>query len=217
MNIFIITLKLSLGFIIILLIMRLPGKRNLAQLNAGDVIYLLVFGGILEESIYDDQVKFWHVIIALIVWGGIIYLFEYLLYRSKVARKLLKGDKDVLIEEGDVYLKMLKRNWLELEQIHAIARNQGIFDLSEIKNMYIESDGGFSIEKYNTAYPLKEYDYQIYELIKNHEINTDTLKHINHDEQWLFRQLEKRQITTINDVFYADWSFDRGIHIIKYK
>lgn len=142
MDIFIITLKLALGFIIILLIMRLLGKRNLAQLNAGDVIYLLVFGGILEESIYD---------------------------------------------------------------------------LSEIKNMYVESDGGFSIEKYNTAYPLKEYDYQIYELIKNNEINTDTLNHINHDEHWLFKQLEKRQITTINDVFYADWSFDRGIHIIKYK
>lgn len=64
--------------------MRLLGKQNLAQLNAGDVIYLLVFGGILEES---------------------------------------------------------------------------IFDLSEIKNMYVKSDGGFSIEKYNTAYPLKEYDY----------------------------------------------------------
>lgn len=142
MDIFIITLKLALGFIIILLIMRLLGKRNLAQLNAGDVIYLLVFGGILEESIYD---------------------------------------------------------------------------ISEIKNMYVESDGGFSIEKYNTAYPLKEYDYQIYELIKNNEINTDTLKHINHDEHWLFKQLEKRQITTINDVFYADWSFDRGIHIIKYR
>lgn len=217
MNILIITLKLALGFIIILLIMRLLGKRNLAQLNAGDVIYLLVFGGILEESIYDDQVKFWHVIIALIVWGGIIYLFEYLLYRSKVARKLLKGDKDVLIKDGNVYLKMLKRNRLELEQIHAIARNQDIFDLSEIKNMYIESDGGFSIEKYKNAYPLKEYDYQIYELIKNHEINKDTLKHINHDEHWLFRQLEKRNITEISDVFYADWSFDRGIYIIKYK
>ena len=71
MDIFIITLKLALGFIIILLIMRLLGKRNLAQLNAGDVIYLLVFGGILEESIYDDQVKFWHVMIALIVWGAL--------------------------------------------------------------------------------------------------------------------------------------------------
>lgn len=94
---------------------------------------------------------------------------------------------------------------------------ESIYDLSEIKNMYVESDGGFSIEKYNTAYPLKEYDYQIYELIKNNEINTDTLNHINHDEHWSFKQLEKRQITTINDVFYADWSFDRGIHIIKYK
>ena len=65
-------------------------------------------------------------------------------------------------------------------------------------------------------------DFQLKNIIllirlKNNEINTDTLKHINHDEHWLFKQLEKRQITTINDVFYADWSFDRGIHIIKYK
>ncbi|WP_422404246.1 DUF421 domain-containing protein [Mammaliicoccus sp. JADD-157] len=209
--------KLILGFIILLLIMRLMGKRNLAQLNAGDVIYLLVFGGILEESLYDNKVKYGHVILTMIAWGLIIFLFEYLLYKSKIARFILKGNTDVLIKEGDVYTKVLKYNRLELDQIHSIARNHGIFDLSEIKNMYIESDGGFTIETYDYKYPLKEYDYNNYDLIKNKTINTINLRKINQNEVWLYQQLNKRGIKSIEDVFYADWSFDRGIHIIKYK
>ena len=147
-------IKLFLGFIVLLIIMRLMGKRNLAQLNAGDVIYLLVFGGILEGSIYDEKIKYWHVILALVSWSLIIFLFEYLIYKSKKDRFILKGDTDVLITEGDIYTKILKYNRLELDQIHSIARNHGIFDLSEIKNMYIESDGGFTIEKYDNKYPL---------------------------------------------------------------
>ncbi|WP_404803437.1 YetF domain-containing protein [Mammaliicoccus sciuri] len=43
------------------------------------------------------------------------------------------------------------------------------------------------------------------------------LKEINQDEDWLYNQLNKRGVHDINNVFYADWSFDRGIHIIKYK
>ncbi|WP_404803225.1 YetF domain-containing protein [Mammaliicoccus sciuri] len=74
-------------------------------------------------------------------------MFEYLIYKSKKARFILKGDTDVLMTEGDIYTKILKYNRLELDQIHSIARNQGIFDLSEIKNMYIESDDVASLSK----------------------------------------------------------------------
>lgn len=217
MNILPIIGKLLIGFIVLLIIMRLMGKRNLAQLNAGDVIYLLVFGGIVEESLYDDKIKYWHVLVSLIAWGCIIFFFEYLLYKSKKARFLLKGDKDILMTEGDIYTKVLKYNRLELDQISSIARNHGIFDLSEIKNMYIESHGGFTIEKYDNKYPLTEHDYHIYELVKNKSINKAALKSINQDENWLYKQLNKREIKDIDNVFYADWSFDRGIHIIKYK
>ncbi|WP_206749419.1 hypothetical protein, partial [Mammaliicoccus vitulinus] len=47
---------------------------------------------------------------------------------------------------------------------------------SEIKNMYIESHGGFTIEKYDNKYPLTEHDYHIYELVKNKSINKADLK-----------------------------------------
>ncbi|MCY1039634.1 DUF421 domain-containing protein, partial [Staphylococcus nepalensis] len=71
--------KLVFGFIIILLIIRLLGKRNLSQLTPGDIVYFMVFGGILEESLYDNRVKFWHVLLGLALWGLIIYLFELII------------------------------------------------------------------------------------------------------------------------------------------
>ena len=48
-----IAAKLVIGFAALLVVIRLLGKKHLAQMTPYDIIYLLVFGGILEESIYD--------------------------------------------------------------------------------------------------------------------------------------------------------------------
>src|SRR5699024_11198937 len=141
-------------------------KRNLSQLTPGDIVYFMVFGGILEESLYDNRVKFWHVLLGLALWGLIIYLFELIISKSRIARKWFRGDTDILISNRDVTYTRLKHNRLEIDQILSIAREKNIFDLSDIKNMYIESDDGFTIEPYTYQCPLIENDYPVYELIK---------------------------------------------------
>lgn len=207
--------KLIFGFIVILVIIRLLEKRNLSQLTPGDIIYFMVFGGILEESLYDNKVKFWHVLLALIIWGLIIYLFELIISKSRIARKWFRGDTDILISNGEISQKCLKNNKLEIDQILSIAREKNIFDLSDIKNMYIESDGGFTIEPYTYQYPLIENAYTIYPLIENETINKQNLKKINKDETWLYKQLAREEVYKIKDVFYADWSEYRGMYILK--
>ncbi len=209
--------KLVFGFIIILIIIRLLGKRNLSQLTPGDIVYFMVFGGILEESLYDNRVKFWHVLLGLALWGLIIYLFELIISKSRIARKWFRGDTDILISNGDVSYTRLKHNRLEIDQILSIAREKNIFDLSDIKNMYIESDGGFTIEPYTYQYPLIENDYPVYELIKNETVDYENLKKINKSEAWLYNQLAKKNIHKINTVFYADWSEYRGIYILRFS
>lgn len=92
---------------------------------------------------------------------------------------------------------------------------KNIFDLSDVKNMYIESDGGFTIEPYTYQYPLIENEYTIYPLIENKTVNKQNLKKINKDEAWLYKQLAREEIYKLKDVFYADWSEYRGIYILK--
>ncbi|MBM2659772.1 DUF421 domain-containing protein [Staphylococcus pseudoxylosus] len=211
------TLKLIVGFITILIIIRLLGKRNLAQLTPGDIVYFMVFGGILEESLYDNTVQLWQSLLGLITWGVIIFLFEFIISKSRSARKWLRGDTSVLINKGKVNHQCLKSNRLEIEEIISIAREKGIFDLSDIKNMYIESDGGFSIETYMYQYPISEDDHIIYPIIENQTVNKINLEKLNKNHQWLLRQLSKRNIKNLEDVFYADWAKDRGIFILQYE
>src|SRR5699024_4278746 len=210
-------IKLVTGFITILIIIRLLGKRNLSQLTPGDIVYFMVFGGILEQSLYNDKVQFWQPILGLCIWGLIIFLFELLISKSRTLRKWFRGDTDILITDRKIDHKCLKNNRLEMEEIASVAREKDIFDLSRIKNLYIESDGGFTIETYKYPHPISEKTHSIYPIIKNDSLNTVNLKRLNKNEEWLLRQLSKRGINRIEDVFYADWSEDRGMFILQYK
>lgn len=210
-------IKLTIGFIFLLIIIRLLGKRNLPQLAPGDIVYFMVFGGILEGSIYDNNIKVWQVLIGLLTWALIIFITELLEAKSKKARKWLRGEACILINEGKVKHHYLKSNRLEIEQIIAVARENGIFDLSYIKNMYIESDGGFSIETYTYEYPIREENYPIYPIIENNKINDNNLTKISKNKNWLERELDKHYIKNISEVFYADWSKKRGLFILPYE
>src|SRR5699024_905493 len=103
-------IKLVTGFITILIIIRLLGKRNLSQLTPGDIVYFMVFGGILEQSLYNDKVQFWQPILGLCIWGLIIFLFELLISKSRTLIKWFCCDTEILITDGNIDLKCLKYN-----------------------------------------------------------------------------------------------------------
>ena len=86
--------KLAVGILMLIFILRLLGKKELAQITPYDVVYLLVFGGILEESLYDKKITLLHFIFSISVWAVMIYLIERLAMKFNVFRKLLKGSPD---------------------------------------------------------------------------------------------------------------------------
>lgn len=102
-------LKLVMGFATILIIIRLLGKRNLSVLTPGDIVYFMVFGGILEESLYDNKIQVWQPMLGLFTWGLIIFLFEFSISKSKRLRKWFRGDTDILIDDGKIDQKCLKK------------------------------------------------------------------------------------------------------------
>lgn len=74
--VFTIILKLFFGLFGLLLVARLLGKKTLSEITPFDLIYTLVLGGILEESIYDDNVSVFHVLFAIALWALLIYFIE---------------------------------------------------------------------------------------------------------------------------------------------
>src|SRR5262244_4099860 len=121
--------------------LRLSGKRELVQLNPFDLVVLLTLSNTVQNAIIGDDNS---------VTGGIIgatsllvvnYLVVRFLYNHRSLDQLIEGKADVLIEDGKVKTRHLKRELITMAQLEAAARKQGFESVGEVQQCVLEPGG----------------------------------------------------------------------------
>lgn len=204
--------KLIVGLISLLTVTRLLGKKTLSEITPFDLIYTLVLGGILEESIYDDKVHVGHLLFAVILWGIMIYLIESIVQRKDNINKVMKGKASVLVFEGDINLDEINKNHIEMEQLRAMLRKQECFSLRDAKHVILEVDGSVSVMQQPEV--QAELSYLV---VDEARIQLNTLKSMGTDKDWLRKQLKEAGHTTLDTILYAEWSPKQGLYIKTYE
>ncbi len=124
--------------------LRLAGKRELAQLNPFDLVVLLTLSNTVQNAIIGNDNS---------VTGGLIGAATLLLinwvvvrftYKNNKIEKLVEGEEDVLIENGQVLQSVLDRELVTLTELEIAAHRQGFRDLSEVERAVLEPEGGIS-------------------------------------------------------------------------
>jgi uncharacterized membrane protein YcaP (DUF421 family) len=133
-------------YVVLILLLRLFGKRELAQLNPFDLVVLLSLSNTVQNAIIgDDNSVTGGVIGALglltINWLVIRTIFNH----PKVAR-MLGGNSTVLIRDGRPDPKAMKHESLTQEELVEVIHRQGFEGLSQIRRCEIEPNGSFYIE-----------------------------------------------------------------------
>ncbi|MEX6699111.1 DUF421 domain-containing protein [Peribacillus frigoritolerans] len=146
-----IATKLVIGLAGLLAVARLLGKKEMSQVIPFDFIYALVLGGILEEGIYDKKVSIWQILYAICLWGISVYIIEICAQKSDCMKKLLKGHPSLIIRNGELDIKQMKKNHLEIEQVRTMLRKQGVFTLREVRDLYLEPGGDISVKLHSKA------------------------------------------------------------------
>ncbi|RDU36600.1 DUF421 domain-containing protein [Neobacillus piezotolerans] len=220
-----IALKLGVGFFALVVVTRLLGKKEMSQLTPYDFVFAILLGGIIEESIYDEKVNLLHILFGIALWGGISYTVEKLGQKYEKIRTPLTGTASILVREGKIDLQEMKKNQLEMEQLRALLRTQGVFSLKDVRYVFMETGGQLSVLKKASADPVtpemlnleaEEVDPSLL-LVDEGEINDDELNAAGKDEKWLKEELKKEGITNIEEVYYAEWSPQEGFYIKMYK
>ncbi|AXI08023.1 hypothetical protein CUC15_03075 [Oceanobacillus zhaokaii] len=207
-----ITLKIIVGLIALLLVIRLLGKKELSQITPFDFVYLLVLGGLLEESVYDDLVSVWDVLYAIALWAILIFIIEMIVRKFEKIRPVLKGEPSIIVTDGELDVKELKKNKLESEQLRTMLRQQGIFSLKEVKYAILEPSGQLSIMKSESPVTAEMLSIETkdtslsYLLIDEGKIERKTLESIGKDEEWLRAQLYEEGYKDLSKIYYAEWS-----------
>jgi uncharacterized membrane protein YcaP (DUF421 family) len=143
-----IVIRATVAFLIILLLTRIVGRRELNTLEPFDLILLVTIGDLVQQGVTQNDFSVTGLALAVGTIAVLTVLFSYLPWRFQVLRPVLEGEPAILIEDGNVIDRNLRRHRLTQEEIAAEARFQQIDSFDRIRWAVLETSGKISfIEK----------------------------------------------------------------------
>lgn len=133
-------------YLVLVILLRLFGKRELAQLNPFDLVVLLSLSNTVQNSIIGDDNS---------VTGGVIGAFGLLAINWLVVRtlyavprldRMLEGRSSVLVRDGKIEHDAVRREAMTREELMEVIHRQGFEHLSQVRRCVLEPNGAFYVE-----------------------------------------------------------------------
>jgi uncharacterized membrane protein YcaP (DUF421 family) len=138
-------------YLVLVLLLRLFGKRELAQLNPFDLVVLLSLSNTVQNAIIGDDNSVTGGVIGAFSLLAINWIVVRLLFRSRRLTRVIEGRATVLVHNGQIDLRALKRESLTREELLAVIRKQGFDDIHQVHRCELEPNGTFYVEAFEPS------------------------------------------------------------------
>jgi uncharacterized membrane protein YcaP (DUF421 family) len=139
-----LVLRAIVVFVLILVITRAVGRRELSSMEPFDLILLVVMGDLIQQGVTQSDYSLTGATIVIVTIAVLTVGTAYLSFRFRRLRPLLEGEPIVLVADGRVLTANLRRQRMTVEEILAEARLQSIGGLEEIHYAVLETNGRVS-------------------------------------------------------------------------
>ena len=208
MEIIKVILTAILSVVALFVITKIMGHKQVAQLDFFDYVSGITIGSIGAELATELEEPY-KPLIALIVWGGASLILNLLAHKLPRTRKYINGTPTILMNEGKIYRKNLKKAKLDLSELLLLCREEGYFDLDEIQLAVFEHNGKLSILPKAANRPATPEDLKItakathigVEVVMDGRMIGDNLSRAGKDEAWLKSQLKLQGYRDVKAIF----------------
>lgn len=183
------------------IVLRLYGKKAVAQMSGFDLIIVIMLGTIISGPLVVKQLgtTLWYITVISSVYIG----YSYLALNNKL-RWVAHPSPSVLIRNGDIDENELRRNRLTVDELIQNLRSKGYTKISDVELAVLESDGLFSVIPKSSARPIQLSDiiktpsgldvqpqpsFIPIPLIMEGQVIEHNLKYTGKDREWLMKQL----------------------------
>ncbi len=189
-------------YILVLLTMRLMGKREIGQLQPFELAIAIMIADLASVPMSDTGIPIFNGIIPIIGLLIMQMLISFINMRSLVLRSIISGRPTILIYRGKIDEKSLKKEKITLNELQERLRQNGTFSLGDVEYAILETSGQLTViqkpEK-RTVIPeylqiTPEYEGLPYDLVLDGKVMSDNLQVIGKDYNWLKKQVEKFKI-----------------------
>jgi len=220
-----IVLQTVLAFFAILTITRLLEKEQLGHLTFYEYITGITIGSLAADIAIDTAGKRWLILLSLMVFALLTYLMGYISLKNRVARKLLEGEPTIVVQNGKIMEKNMKKIRYNVDDLLTQLREKGAFNISDVEFAVLEPNGQLSVLLKSQKRPVTREDLQIptqyegmsSEIIVDGEVIYQNLQQNNLDESWLINELQKQGIKSPREVLLASLDSQGNLYVDKKK
>ena len=205
-------LLLSLGSIVIMfLLTKLMGHRQISELSMFDYITSITIGSIAAEMAVSLEDSALPAITAMITYGIVATFLSWIATKSIWARRHFTGKPIILLNNGTIYEDNLRKCKIDINKFLTQCRNSGYFDVSKLQTALLEENGKISFLPIVTERPVTPGDLSLTpeqeQLVANVIIDGHIMEHnltaTGRDEIWLTRQLSALGKGPLSNVLLA--------------
>ncbi len=209
--------------IVLFLLTKLMGQKQISQLSLFDYINGITIGSIAAEMATALEQDFWLPLTAMVIYTLFSLLIAVLERKSIKLNKFFVGNPNILLENGVLYEKNLRRAHLSVTEFLSQCRIGGFFNLSDIQCAILEPNGSISFLPKGDMRPITPADMQIAaapstllpNVIVDGKIFCANLRALGLNEAWLLKQLEKQGVSSPADVFLATVDAQKQLSVYK--
>lgn len=132
-------------YFIIITAIRLMGKRQIGDLQPSDLVVTILISEIAAIPIQDTEIPIIYGILATATLVILEVLTSIIAMKSINFRRIIYGRSAVIIENGTIDQKMLKKLRITVPDLMEVLRNQEVFDINEIAFAILETNGQMSV------------------------------------------------------------------------
>ena len=186
-------------YIIILIVMRLMGKREIGQLQPFELVIAIMIADLASIPMTEVGIPIQNGIIPILGLLVMHLIISVINMKSIRTREIICGKPTMLVYRGKIKEKALRRERFTVNELEERLRGNNINSLGDVEYAILETSGGLSVipkpSKRNTIpedFGIEpEYEGIPYDLVIDGVIMTENLKIIGRDENWLKKEVSK--------------------------
>ena len=187
-------LRTILLYLVLILSIRLMGKRQIGQMEASEFVVTMLVANLAAIPMQDGAIPLYSGLVPILVVLGMELTLSGLILYSIPVRRFFCGKPVILIDNGKVLRENLRRTRVTLDELTGHLREKDVLDITTVQYAILETDGNLSV----FCYPASGTRSLPITIIEDGYLSKENLKKSRKNEKWLQQTLREHKTTQKN-------------------
>jgi|GEM_PF-176871 len=156
-----IIIRVVIIYLIVVFLMRLMGKRQIGELAPFELVIALMVADLAVIPLGEPTIPIWYGVVPLVVISIVHFFITFMTRKSPMARNVFSGKAAIIIQNGNMNLKELKKLNLSTEELQEELRNLNYANIGDVNYAIMETNGKISVIPKAAVMPATRQDMQV--------------------------------------------------------